>query len=45
MKHRKFHVPPGGVLQLMGFSDENDDLWTPEFNVKGFLHKDIELTH
>lgn len=44
-KHRKSHGPPEGVLQLMDFSDENDDLWTPEFNVKEFLHKDVELTH
>ncbi|KLO91927.1 Uncharacterized protein LW93_14823 [Fusarium fujikuroi] len=26
-------------------SDENDGLWTPEFNVEEFLHKDVELTH
>lgn len=29
----------------MDFSDENGDLWTPEFNVKEFFHKDVELTH
>ncbi|CVK95957.1 uncharacterized protein FMAN_13879 [Fusarium mangiferae] len=27
------------------WSDEKDDLWTPEFNVGEFLHKDVELTH
>ncbi|KAF5652098.1 hypothetical protein F25303_3571 [Fusarium sp. NRRL 25303] len=26
-------------------SDENDDSRTPEFSVKDFLHKDVELTH
>ncbi|KAK2930715.1 Protein of unknown function DUF4246 [Fusarium oxysporum f. sp. vasinfectum] len=25
--------------------DEDDDLWTPEFDVKEFRHKDVELTH
>ncbi|KAF4435552.1 hypothetical protein FACUT_7083 [Fusarium acutatum] len=26
-------------------SDENDDLWTPEYDLEEFLHKDVELSH
>ncbi|KAL9562711.1 hypothetical protein ACKAV7_013275 [Fusarium commune] len=26
-------------------SDEDDDLWTPEFDVDEFLHKDVQLSH
>ncbi|KAF9771346.1 hypothetical protein IL306_011005 [Fusarium sp. DS 682] len=26
-------------------SDDDDELWTPEFDIDVFLHKDIQLTH
>ncbi|KAH7153913.1 hypothetical protein DER46DRAFT_627874 [Fusarium sp. MPI-SDFR-AT-0072] len=32
-------------MWLMNGSDEDDDLWTPEFDVDEFLHKDVQLSH
>ncbi|KAF4343552.1 hypothetical protein FBEOM_2461 [Fusarium beomiforme] len=45
--HRKFKGPDITAIfsNLCISTDEDDELWTPEFDIDEFLHKDIQLTH